>query len=145
MKLELWRDKSNDKNTHGTIYVNGMYECRSLEDVVREIAGVPVEVWKIPKQTAIPSGIYDLEKYFWQKHQKFYLKLRNVLGFTDIYVHGGVSADDSEGCILTGKKYLDDYTILQSQIALQALNARVFPALEAGERVQLEIKNFIYG
>jgi hypothetical protein len=34
--------------------------CDTLEDLVREVPGVPVEQWKIPGETAIPAGEYEI-------------------------------------------------------------------------------------
>jgi hypothetical protein len=53
MKLELVRKSFTDKSTIGKLYINDVYECMVLEDVVRDS--------KIPGETAIPYGEYEVK------------------------------------------------------------------------------------
>jgi len=39
----------------GTLSVDDVVQCYTLEDAIREIPDVPVEMWKIDGATAIPS------------------------------------------------------------------------------------------
>jgi hypothetical protein len=59
MRLVLKRSWCGAVCTIGTLSVDGMTECFTLEDVVRE-DGRPVNAWKIPGKTAIPTGTYPV-------------------------------------------------------------------------------------
>lgn len=133
MLLELWREKSNDKCTHGILYIDGFMECLTLEDVIRDI--------KIPKMTAIPAGVYDIVLEDSPRFGPDTITLKNVPGFTYVRIHGGNKADDTDGCVITGTKYFDDYTILESQKALKLVKEKIKAALNVGEGVTLEIHN----
>ena len=60
MTLFLLRSRSKHHVTFGTLFVDGVMECLTLEDEIRERPGVPVSVWKVPGQTAIPAGRYSI-------------------------------------------------------------------------------------
>ena len=60
MELTLQREPSTDESTPGTLSVNGVFECFTLEDVVREVPGLRVAAWKVASRTAIPVGAYDV-------------------------------------------------------------------------------------
>ncbi len=89
MKLILQREPSQNDATHGSITRDGIPQCVSLEDKIREIEGVPVEEWKIKGKTAIPAGIYDLRITWSNRFQKMMPQLMNVPGFEGIRIHPG--------------------------------------------------------
>lgn len=103
MKLTLKRGKSSDKSTIGELFVDGKFECYILEDVVREKPGVPVSEWKIKGKTAIPVGRYDVAITMSPKYGRMMPLLVNVPGYEGIRIHSGNVAEDTEGCLLTGK------------------------------------------
>jgi hypothetical protein len=59
MELLLQREKSSVQSTQGKLYVDGEFECHTLEDPVRDK--------KIFGQTAIPAGRYHVE-ITWSDH-----------------------------------------------------------------------------
>ncbi len=102
MTFHLKRIHLADNFTVGQLYLNEDLVCYTLEDTVREIEGMPVATWKVPKQTAIPKGEYPLSITFSNRFQKDLPILENVEGFIGIRIHTGNSPLDTEGCILVG-------------------------------------------
>jgi hypothetical protein len=140
MMLQLVRDPSNQFCTFGRLSVDGQFECFTLEDVVREVPGQPVEQWKIPEQTAIPSGTYNVIVNMSQHFQKPLPLLLNVAGFDGVRIHSGNTAADTEGCILLGQSE-GPAAVLNSRVAFDALFPKIQAALARGETVQIRITN----
>ena len=112
MKLELKRRWETDKSTIGELFIDGVFECYTLEDVVRPV--------KIPKQTAIPTGNYRVVVDFSQKFQKLMPHVLDVPNFQGIRIHPGNTDVDTEGCILVGRIHGHDF-IGESRLAFAAL------------------------
>lgn len=102
MKLELNRVKLGEDFTVGKLSVDGKFICYTLEDKVREEAGVPVEQWKVMGKTAIPKGTYSVTITMSNRFKTRLPLLASVPGFTGVRIHTGNSSKDTEGCILVG-------------------------------------------
>lgn len=114
MKLTLIRYSSTFNfggATLGLLFINGNFECHTLEDEERIDIGLP----KIMKETCIPRGTYKISLCTWgslnDMYQKRYgnkhegmLLLNNVPQFEGILIHCGVTDTDTEGCIIVGDK-----------------------------------------
>lgn len=97
------------------------FKCYTLEDMDRHLESGG---FKIPKQTAIPRGIYKVILNF---SDRFMLILPLLLGvdqFTGVRFHPGNYPVDTEGCILPGTSYGTD-VVYNSRLAL----ARLFKAV----------------
>ena len=112
MTLVLTRRWAEADATIGELFIDGMNECFTLEDVVRDTLhedGSP----KIHGQTAIPAGRYRViltpspavqRGAMWSPRADTALPLLcDVPGFDGIRIHAGNSAKDTAGCILVGK------------------------------------------
>ena len=97
MKIEVKRDVRNEKFTLGKMYIDGEFFCYTLEDPVRQ-AGV-----KIYGDTAIPAGKYEVTITYSNHFKKLLPLINEVPGFEGVRIHGGNSADDTNGCILIAK------------------------------------------
>lgn len=97
MKLELKRTASANGFTIGELYVDGIFECFTCEDIVR-----PDGEAKVYGKTAIPHGEYSVEITFSPHFQRQLPLLLNVPGFEGIRIHPGNTAADTDGCILPG-------------------------------------------
>lgn len=117
MKLTLKRNVSNSSCTIGKLYVDGKFECFTLEDVVRTGP-------KVDSQTAIPVGTYSVCIDFSNRFQRLMPHILNVPNFTGVRIHTGNTDANTDGCILVG--YLDkgDH-IEQSHVAYAALFAKL--------------------
>jgi hypothetical protein len=141
MLLELKRDPSADGCTLGKLFVDGQFECFTLEDVVREVPDQQVSQWKVPNQTAIPSGTYTVIVDFSNHFQKPLPHILNVPGFDGVRIHSGNTAADTEGCVLVGKE-AGVAAIMSSRDAFADLFPKLQDAVARGEQVQIAISNF---
>lgn len=108
LSLKLTRKIYSKASTIGQLeaYVDGVkvYSCHTLEDTCREVVGQPVATWKIKAKTAIPVGKYDVVVNHSNRFDKLLPLLIAVPGFAGVRIHGGNSADNTEGCLLVGEK-----------------------------------------
>ena len=129
MIINCLRTYQADKTT-GEIFVNGQHFGPSLED-----PGRPANV-KIPSQTCIPEGVYNVKithsnrfnKPLMLIHNQADLSVQNSgIRFTGIRVHAGANVGHTAGCPL-----VTNY---------EALQAQVQAALDAGESVLWVVSN----
>ena len=144
MKIELHRRKLTAKATLGDLFVDGVFECHTLEDVVRlnDPTTPQNEGAKVWGATAIPAGVYKVIINLSQRFKRLMMRLLNVPDFTGILIHGGNTAEDTHGCILVGQELAGE-TIKAgtSTPAVKALQAKVQAALDRGEEVTIAITN----
>ncbi len=138
MRLSLQREPSENDATIGSLYVNGAWQCFTLEDVVRERSGIPVAQWKVQNQTAIPAGTYRITVDFSNRFQRNMLHILDVPGFDGIRIHSGNTTADTDGCILVGKTKNGAF-IGESKDALKELQPLIEAALAGSEDVTIEI------
>lgn len=140
MHIRVIREPSELKTTLGIMLINDRFFHWTLEDEIREIPGQPVESWKVPGETAIPSGLYTLDIDYSPKFQRQLIHVLDVPGFAGIRIHPLNTADETEGCIGVGAQRAG-VSIRQSREAYNELHALVTGALAGGERVQLKVEN----
>ena len=131
MKLTLYRYASQDGATLGQLFMDGLFECYTLEDVVRD--------HKIPGVTAIPFGTYQIDVTYSPRFQRYLPLLADVPGYIGVRIHPGNRAEDTEGCILVGTQTAGTNMISNSREAFNALYKKIRSAIEAGEPVFIEI------
>lgn len=136
MLLEIKRFEYGTTFTIGKLYINGEFHCYTLEDRVREVKGVPVVVWKIPGETAIPKGTYKLILDFSNRFQKTLPHILNVPGYEGVRIHSGNTSKDTEGCILVGKTWNGGDFVGGSRAAFDPLLQRL---AASPEEVQIRI------
>lgn len=138
MKLKLVRNTSTKGFTEGKLYVDGIFECYTIEDEDRKLESAGVKVQNL---TAIPKGIYNMTISMSNRFKKFLIEVLEVNQFSGIRMHSGNSSKDTEGCIIVGSindRTNDDW-IGGSKIAYEALHKKVKTALSNKEKVTLEI------
>jgi hypothetical protein len=112
MKLLLKREPHPDY-TVGKLYINGVYECFTLEDPVRET--------KIHGETAIPYGTYNVIINQSARFKRELPLLLNVKNFAGVRIHPGNTVEDTEGCILVGTTRTKNGIVLNSVLAFKSL------------------------
>jgi hypothetical protein len=130
MKLLLQREPSTKKSTPGKLFIDGVFECYTLEDIVRA-RGV-----KVYGQTAIPAGTYQVLLTQSPRFKRVLPLLLNVPGFEGIRIHPGNTVEDTDGCILVGDAPAPDW-LGQSKVAFERLFAKL---RTTSEPVTIEIR-----
>lgn len=138
MKLKLVRDTSTKGFTEGKLYIDGIFECYTIEDEDRKLESDGVKVQNL---TAIPKGIYNLTISMSNRFKKFLIEVLGVNQFSGIRMHSGNSSKDTEGCIIVGSindRTNDDW-VGGSKIAYEALHKKIKTALSNKQTVTLEV------
>jgi hypothetical protein len=121
MILTLHRQIFNAESTLGDLYIDGDWQCYTLEDKDRYLENGGA---KVAKQTAIPRGNYKVILDMSVRFQKVTPRLLKVPQFEWIRIHSGNTQADTEGCILVGMgKGPDQKSIIQSRMAFDFLMA----------------------
>ena len=132
MKILHERTFMTDRSTTGTLSVDGVHFCVTLEDPVRE-----TKIWGM---TAIPEGKYRCSITWSHRFNRDMVMLNDVPGFDRIYAHCGNKAEDTNGCILVAERVLNaDYIQGNSRKIEGKLTDLVKSRLSAGESVIWEI------
>lgn len=115
LTIQLKRRWSNEKATLGELFLdNDVYrQCYTLEDVVREE--------KIPGETAIPAGTYQIILAYSQRFLRVMPRLLNVPEYESILIHSGNTDKDTRGCILVGRIIVNANFIGESRVAFNEL------------------------
>ena len=99
MTLLLKRIALRDTYTIGKLYIDGVYQCDTVEDKVRNLD----KEKKVYGETAIPYGTYKVSWTYSPKFKKYMPLLEDVPHFAGIRIHSGNTAKDSLGCIIVGE------------------------------------------
>lgn len=147
--LRLQRDQPGVSCTMGQLFLDGVLFSDTLEDLVREVPGVPVEQWKVAGETAIPAGEYEIlltrsdraaRGHLWTPSRGFLLpELIGVPGFSGVRIHAGNTAVNVEGCIAIGQA--NGESLINSRAAVIELMSRLTAADQAGTPVRIEVVN----
>lgn len=107
MEFKLVRRYKGPKYTIGSLYINNVYKCDTIEDIDRGLYDTmtkeEIKSKKIYGQTAIPYGEYEVQVTYSPKFKRDLPILLNVKGFDGIRIHRGNTQEDSSGCIIPGE------------------------------------------
>lgn len=124
MTLRLIREPTANGATHGVLFIDGRFECWTLEDPIREVTGQPVAAWKVPGDTAIPAGRYRITITQSPRFGRRLPLLHDVPGFEGIRIHAGNRSADTEGCILPGRSR-GAGMVMESRMAFERLYEQI--------------------
>jgi hypothetical protein len=134
MKIEVLRNQYTANSTIGSLYVNGRWQCYTLEDTKRDGP-------KIPGQTCIPAGLYKLIISFSNRFKRDLPLLVAVPNFEGVRIHPGNTDANTEGCILVGKAKTVD-RIYNSVDAFNNLWPQIQTAWFNKEEILISVKDY---
>lgn len=153
MHLHLKRHAQKDDSTGGLLFIDGDFECYTIEDQERYNVQPP-EVTKVKGETAIPRGVYTVGLRtvggFHNRYKQRYgdmhkgmLHVKNVPNFKYILFHTGNNDDHTEGCIIVGDtiqtKEESRIPVGQTKGAYKKFYKKVRDAILNGEEVLLHV------
>lgn len=134
VKLRVERTWCSPDCTIGSLFVDGGFECYTLEDVERPI--------KVSGETAIPKPApespYRIDITYSQRFKRETPYVEDVPGFDGIRIHPGNTAVDTHGCLLVGRTKGANW-VGESKVAFNQLFEKIKEALDLGDTVTLEI------
>lgn len=154
MKLFVDRRWKKATYTIGRFFIDGKRFYETLEDRDRGLKQADsldhILKVKVPGETAIPSGIYEVRidivspKY---KAVKWYddlcggrmPRLMNVPGYDGILIHPLTSALETRGCVGVGRNTVKG-KLTSSRETFKALYKKMEEAAKRGEKITIEIK-----
>lgn len=130
--VKLLRFSSGPDSTLGALYVDGKFVCFVLEDEQRDV--------KVPGETRIPAGSYQLRLRGWGGFHYRYLarfgdihegmlEIEGVPGFTDILIHCGNTDHDTAGCLLVGDGVHENVTTRGHLTGSEPAYRRLYPSV----------------
>lgn len=142
MKLLLHRRYLGPEYTIGSLSIDGVYFCDTIEDRVRDInhdgdLDDPGE-GKVYGKTAIPYGVYEIELSMSPKFKRLLPLVLNVKHFTGIRIHRGNTAGDSHGCILPGENKVKGKVINSTKYEVELVR-RMKAAVKNSESIAIQI------
>lgn len=148
--VDVVRYSFGTRDTLGKMYINGEFQCYTLEDEKREV--------KVHGETCIDAGLYNITlrneggktATYWQRFptmHKGMLWLRDVPNFQFIYIHMGNHEGHTLGCILVGdqvdkaleNKLDQSRKIMFSQVAYEKIYPILANHIAAGKQVVIRI------
>lgn len=102
-EIKVLRYIDDTETTLGLLYIDNKFYCYTLEDTYHEV--------KVKGKTRIPAGSYNVDfikqltplTLLYRKTRDwfdYHLEIKNVPGFTGVYIHNGGTSADTEGCLL---------------------------------------------
>lgn len=153
MKLLLKRIAKQKTYTIGKLYIDGVYECDTLEDTDRGLSDdmtiEEIKKKKVYGQTAIPSGTYEInmdvvspkfKNRSWAKPYNGKLpRLMNVPGYEGVLIHVGNKPEDTLGCLLVGQNKIKGQ-VVNSTATFHELMEKLTEVHEIGEKISITIE-----
>lgn len=142
VELNVLRTTPTHYSTIGNLSIGETFFSYCLEPTDRglthDMTIDQIEALKIPKQTCIPNGRYEIKLYNSPKHG-LCLCLQDVPGFGFVEIHIGNYPHDTEACLLPGAGKQKDM-VTNSKSMVTTLNTKLFPLLKSGTKVFINYK-----
>lgn len=135
MTLTLQRTLKTNDFTEGTLYIDGVYFCDTIEPTERPLFSAAD---KVAGKTAIPKGTYVVTYSYSNTFGRRMPRLLDVPFFSGILIHAGNTSADTRGCILVGIKDRDGH-IYCSRVKFNLLCTLIIRRIENGERIKVII------
>jgi len=135
---------SDNSGTVGTLEIDGIFKCFTMEDQFNEP--------KVYGETRIPRGRYKIELRnegsMTERYAKKYnfhrgmLWLRDVPDFSYVYIHIGNTEDHTDGCILVGSGCSirnNAKNVSGSALSYTEIYPQIANAILSGEEVWIDV------
>jgi len=132
MNLVLRRGSPQVTCTPGSLYLNGNWQCYTLEDLPRPS--------KVPGETRIPAGNYRVTLTPSPRFKRVLPLINDVPEFSGVRIHPGNTDRDTAGCILVGQGFKNE-ALTSSRVAFDQLFSRLEAASARGEPINLLIED----
>lgn len=153
MEILIKRRYKGATYTIGTLYVDGVRFCDTLEDEDRGIDASMSEAniarYKVYGKTAIQTGTYRIDmntvsqkfkNRSWAKHYGGIVpRLVGVKGFSGVLIHPGNSEADTLGCVLVGENKVKGQVINSQKTWFALMDNYLIPARQRSETIYLTI------
>jgi hypothetical protein len=145
MRVRVDREIYRSESTIGRLYIDDVYQCRTLEDTVRTGA-------KVYGKTAIPAGTFPLKlrtegtthedyKVRFAGIHRGTLHIDDIPGYKYVLIHCGNTPEDTLGCLLIGMAYNGGDRIEKSTAAYMKIYPIIAKAIADGDDVEIEVVN----
>lgn len=141
MKLTLKRRYFAETYIIGTLFIDGVRFCDTLEDKNRDDnrnGKFDNGEQKVKNETAIPFGTYEITVNRSPRFGRDLPRLLNVPHFDGILIHRGNTGKDTSGCILVGENKVKGRVINSTPYELE-LTKRCKAAIARKEKITIEI------
>lgn len=122
--------------TIGHLYLDGVYQCDTLEPRWRDYANGEE---KVAGESAIPEGTYPMIMRSGGRHGFTVPQLCGVPNFTAVQIHPGNTWKDTSGCILVGLN-VKPGKVLNSRMTFSLLFDKLWKAHLAGYKMEIVIE-----
>lgn len=119
----LNREIFTDESTIGSLYLDGIFQCYTLELSCRKHPGT---------KNCIPARTYEIQITYSTRFKKDMPLLIDVPGFSGIRIHTGNAGKDTDGCILVGKSKAKNW-VGESVVAFNELFPKIEESLTRGK------------
>ena len=139
------------------MYVDGVYECDTLEDTDRGLSNdmtiEEIKKKKVYGQTAIQTETYEInmdvvspkfKNRSWAKPYNGKLpRLMNVSGYEGVLIHVGNKPEDTLGCLRVGQNKIKGQ-VVNSTATFHELMAKLVKAHDKGENISITIEEYLW-
>lgn len=141
MKILLKRRYFAATYTIGTLYIDGVRFCDTLEDQNRDLdknGKFDGGETKVKGRTAIPFGTYKIIVNHSPRFKRELPRLLDVPNFDGVLIHRGNTNADTAGCILLGENKVKGKVINSTPYEIELVK-RCKAALSNNEQIIIEI------
>ena len=142
LELKLSRRYLGKSYTIGVFFIDGLYVCEIIEDVVRDLNKdgdlLDDGETKIPKETAIPYGRYRVYLSMSPKFKRVLPILEGVKHFTGIRIHKGEDEKSTWGCLIPGLNKIRG-KVIDSEKYEMLIIERILKAEQQGKEIWITI------
>lgn len=138
IELRLVRRYLGEKSTLGELTAHRGDQLLLFQYTLEDRYRPPPEA-KVPRATCIPCGRYQVRITHSPRFKVFMPLLDDVPGFSGVRIHPGNTAEDTEGCILVGRRRDGVDRVLESRAAYASLFVLLQSAGEGAEPVFITV------